>query len=97
MYGLGSPVKLIREVVSELHRQHPALDAVILDGDFNDHGIALRDYDAEEVGPAWEKMKMIMGESFRILRQTLGHDVALLPTIGNNDVTVHDKAPCRMY
>ena len=38
-------------------------------------------------------MKVIMNENMRIIRRDLpGAD--LLPTIGNNDVFLHNKVPC---
>mmetsp|Transcript_19391 Transcript_19391/g.29766 ORF Transcript_19391/g.29766 Transcript_19391/m.29766 type:complete len:106 (+) Transcript_19391:520-837(+) len=39
-------------------------------------------------------MKAVLQKNYDILRDELGSDVSILPTIGNNDVTAYNKAPC---
>ena len=68
-----------------------------MNGDFVGHGIALepRDgpFDKDKVSPTWNKMKTIFREDYKTIRKYYPN-TDFLPTIGNNDVFVHNNVPC---
>jgi len=65
-----------------------------MDGDFIAHGHA-GDFNMtfDEKSETWTDLKNIISSDMQTLRTTFP-DKILLPTIGNNDVIVHNTVPC---
>lgn len=72
---------------------HQDLNAILINGDFVEHNIALDRYNRSQINKTWSLMKEIISDDMQMLRAEFGQ-VPLLPSIGNNDVIIHDKAPC---
>ena len=69
-------------------------DAVIMNGDFVGHGRAAKPSDKDsKVEKKWANNLKIMTDMFDVVRSALPNKI-LLPTIGNNDVMVHNSVPC---
>ena len=70
------------------------IDVIILDGDFIAHGHAggANITDEEKVA-VWSDIKNILNEDMTMLRAKFPN-TTLLPTIGNNDVMIHNSVPC---
>jgi len=61
----------------------------LINGDFVEHGVALPKYEDDQRNKTWQTIKQIVKQNMDIIRTALpGKDI--LPTIGNNDVIVHD-------
>lgn len=106
LYGLDSPIPLIDKVVNKakaFRYKSGALDAVIMNGDFVGHGILPDVPESEEKNAAYNPAKLATTKSktawynaiktvFNEVRKILPGKI-LLPTIGNNDVLVHNQPP----
>ena len=93
---MDSPRKLIREAIANLKKNNPDTQAVIMNGDFSAHGTSLKhkeDITEDGIQEAWTKMKRLMSKSLGDVRKEFP-GIAVLPTIGNNDVVIHNKVPC---
>lgn len=70
----------------------------MINGDFVKHGVALPQNNTSVGDPyedAWNEIKNIITYNMDMVREYFpGKDI--LPTIGNNDVIVHDQMPCSM-
>ena len=93
IYGKDSPIALIEHVVEKMATTQ-SLDAIILNGDFVKHGVALWNETAGDKEKTWEKIKKTMTEGLNTIRELTNHSIDILPSIGNNDVVVHNQVPC---
>ena len=57
-----------------------------------EHGIALNN-DTGKYDETWAKMKEIISKDMEMIREEFP-ETSLLPSIGNNDVVVHNQVPC---
>ena len=65
------------------------IEAILLIGDLNKHGLACRDFSTPVEDTDWETMKLTMIEVITAIK-TQFPTVPILPVIGNNDVVYHD-------
>lgn len=97
IYGIDSPKRLIDEVFDHLYRAEKETDTIIINGDFSAHGTSIKLKHGipteEDIQKAWSNMKHLMKTSLDDLRE-LFPDAAILPSIGNNDVVIHNQVPC---
>lgn len=94
IYGFDAPKKLIEYIIEHLKEKHSDADVIVLDGDFiaHDHagGHGMTD---DEKAKVWSALKGILNDDMAMLRKQFPGKV-LLPTIGNNDVVIHNSVPC---
>lgn len=76
-----------------MKNSHPDFNGIIVNGDFVEHGVAMYILDNDHMEETWAEMKRIMTISMEKLRKNF-EGSAILPTIGNNDVIVHNQVPC---
>lgn len=94
VYGFDAPKKLIDAVVDRMVNKSSDIDAIVLNGDFIAHNHAgNKNMTLEEKNETWTSLKEIIGTDMQALRNKFPGKV-LLPTIGNNDVIVHNSVPC---
>ena len=92
MYGVDAPLDLIKMVVEKSTDANP--DVIIVNGDIVGHDHAAESTDNQTVvDQKWNATKDIMNTSFGVIRQQFP-DKIILPTIGNNDVKIHNQVPC---
>ena len=92
IYGKDSPAALV-EYVMDAAKSEEA-DYLLMNGDFTVHGTAApSDPTEEQKRVAWTKIKAIVGQVMGMVWLRFPNTV-VLPTIGNNDVIVHDQVPC---
>ena len=91
-YGKDAPSKLIKYVMKSIKQRESKIDAFIINGDFVEHGIALNN-STGNFKETWAKMKEIITNDMNMIRSEFP-DASLLPSIGNNDVVVHNQVPC---
>jgi len=89
LYGQDSPKPLIEFMLKSVNEREKELDAVVLNGDFMAHTLT----DNKTIEEGWDILKSIMSSDLQMLRENLPNKT-LLPTIGNNDVVVHNNVPC---
>ena len=67
-----------------------------MNGDFNGHGVAIWKANSSkaEKTKVWGKMKGMIETDMEMVRRQFPN-ASILPTIGNNDVIVHDETPCK--
>lgn len=73
------------------------LNAVILNGDFIAHSLTKVDKvpdDIKEYKEITDRNLRVMKVAFDKIRENVGSKVAFLPSIGNNDVPIHNTVPC---
>ena len=59
-YGKASPQALVSETASAMSDLHPTLDAILINGDSNRHGQALRAYENDTTrNTTWDEIKEI--------------------------------------
>lgn len=94
-YGFDAPPELIDYMIQHMADSHSDTDAIIIDGDFIAHGYTLNNPNAtiEEQNNTWVELKKILTQDMDMLR-TRFPGKTLLPTIGNNDVIIHNQMPC---
>jgi hypothetical protein len=92
-YGNDSPLALIEHVADKMTSEFPDLEAIILNGDFVRHDIALPDQSGDKEA-VWAYIKEAMTTGLDVLRTKTKGKVDILPSIGNNDVIVHNQVPC---
>ena len=97
-YGKETSAALIEYVLESAKENHDGIDAVLLNGDFVKHGVALKeDTGMSGLNPlkrkTWNTIKSIMEQDLKMVREQFP-DKPILPVIGNNDVIVHDQVPC---
>lgn len=64
VYGKDAPWKLIKEVIQNLKTNYPQTDVIIINGDFNAHGVSVKhDITDEKIQESWKKMKKLMAAS----------------------------------
>ena len=83
---METPAALIKQVLTTVASNEQQIDAILINGDFIKHGVALPQ---DKYNDTWVHVKAIISEDMQILR-TQFPDTLILPTIGNNDVIVHD-------
>lgn len=93
--GMGSPLRLIKHVTRHM-KMFAQPDYVIMNGDFVAHFRALKAQPStfEAYKAQQQEHLNITKTAFDAIRRRLGPNVPLLPTIGNNDVPVHNQMPC---
>ena len=89
IYGQDSPKPLIKYMLQSVNEREKDLDAVVMNGDFMAHTLT----DNKTIEEGWDILKSIMSSDLQMLRENLPNKT-LLPTIGNNDVVVHNNVPC---
>jgi hypothetical protein len=89
-HGYDSPPALIDTILDDLHKQAQGekLDAILISGDFAVHGISTG------IGQPnrWPEMKQVIGKVMEMIQNTLP-GVAIVSSIGNNDLLNHYQAP----
>ena len=65
------------------------IEAILLVGDLNKHGLATKDFDLPIEDTDWETMKTTMIEVITAIKENFPN-APILPVIGNNDVVYHD-------
>lgn len=93
-YGRDAPVKLIEHVTQEMAKNQPELDAILMNGDFVRHGIALPNEHSAKKEETWNLMKKIIEIGMQTVKNNAPEGIDIFPTIGNNDVVVHNQVPC---
>ena len=95
MYGLESPDKLIDFMAKSMRQREEQkhIDAILINGDFVKHGVAQNTQESSTIKQTWVKLKQSIKANMDIVRKNFPK-TDLLPTIGNNDVIVHDNVPC---
>ena len=93
--GMDSPLRLIN-LVSNHMAENAKPNAVIMNGDFVGHYRALKSEpeSIEVYTNQVNKHLAITKAAFDKIRANLGPGAPLLPSIGNNDVPVHNLVPC---
>jgi len=61
----------------------------LINGDFEKHGIAQEPADPDNYRKTWDLIKDAMDKNLKTIRDSYP-DTDLFPTIGNNDVVVHN-------
>ena len=74
--------------MQSIKKRENQVDAFIINGDFVEHGIALSN-STGDYKKAWGKMKEIISKDMQMIRKEFP-EASLLPSIGNNDVVVHN-------
>lgn len=71
------------------------IDAILMNGDFVAHGVSkfTLNVSPSQIADTWRNLKVALSENIKILRKSFP-DTEIFPTIGNNDVIVHDNVPC---
>jgi len=93
-YGSEASQKLVETMASTIAETEQDIDALIVNGDFPKHGDALEGtFAASDIAPAWETIKDTIDQNMKTLRKSFPGKL-ILPTIGNNDVIVHNQMPC---
>ena len=96
IYGLETPAALINHVVGSMKEREDEFDVILLNGDFVSHGVALGrsdSHDNQTLTATWELMKGTIREDMDLMRRYYPN-TDFLPSIGNNDVIVHNNLPC---
>lgn len=93
MYNWDSPLPLVRRVLDKMTEMESDLDVIFMNGDFISHGVALPDEEPAKYPQVWSFMKMNMNLTINEVRKRYP-GIDILPSIGNNDVMVHDNVPC---
>lgn len=93
--GNNVPLRLIHKVSRHM-RYWAKPHAVIMNGDFvaHHHALKAQPNTFEEYKAQQQKHLNITATAFNVIRRNLGPNVPLLPSIGNNDVPVHNQMPC---
>ena len=65
------------------------IEAILLVGDLNKHGLATKNFTLPLEDTDWETMKTTMIEVITAIKTNFP-TVPILPVIGNNDVVYHD-------
>lgn len=89
IYGQDSPKALIQYMLKSVNERESDLNAVILNGDFMAHTLT----DNKTLDEGFNILNSIMTADLKMLRENIPNK-PLLPTIGNNDVVVHNNVPC---
>ena len=86
-------IRTLNLVLSEAKKVEDAsadpIEAILLVGDLNRHGLASYDFDIPLKDTQWETMKTTMIEVITAIKDNFPA-VPILPVIGNNDVIYHD-------
>ena len=96
IYSKENPLALVEEVTDHALKNQQNLSAVLLNGDFVKHKVALSpDQNAtdQQMNQTWETIKSNMKITLDLMRRKFP-ELPILPVIGNNDVIVHDQMPC---
>ena len=64
----------------------------MVNGDFCAHGYALDPWNRTFNISTWNEMKEVIREDMKMIRKYY-NNTDLLPTIGNNDVVIHNNVP----
>lgn len=76
---------------------HPDIDVIIVNGDFSAHGVSLKTKHGyptrDKMLVSWSKMKKLMSNSLKVMKENFPN-AAILPSLGNNDVVLHNEVPC---
>ena len=59
-YGEETPMALINHVLEHSNKNHQGVDAVLLNGDFVKHGVALPQIIRDEMNKTWSLIKYII-------------------------------------
>lgn len=90
-FGCDSPKALVDLVLDKMGKLEPDLDVLLVSGDFLAHGYAVK----EHMPDHYEELKSVIKYVFVDLLSSKFPNTIILPSIGNNDIKYHYKAPAQ--
>jgi hypothetical protein len=90
-FGCDSPKALVDLVMDKMSKLEPDLDVLLVSGDFIAHGFSVNEGSPDH----YAELKGVIKYVFVDLLSSKFPNTIILPSIGNNDIKYHYKAPAQ--